>query len=551
MVSPLDNNEINFNISFDESYDEDYMIVFDENSFSCKIISFDNLKTDSENGNDKINIPSSLSPEPTIGYFDDLDFFKGFENEFLAIVYNDLKSKSGPLNEPSVSSKHIDKFETSLSEYDENEQNILCLSDSFSNNPKTIKDNDDSIDITRLSGTHLLHRDLRHPWLRYQVDGLTDGMRKTPGDRLSMVCAGDNGEALFTSHAWRTLFELDGARRRMTWRTFILALGLHFEEEMAEHGFEAYYSGSERVIPDKGDLRDYWIEISSDKDFLGLAPSYVHIRDPMRRLCHRMLACSISGRGHGAEKVVGVDLFYLWTMDRRTAKAAAAGALGAAEGAPTADECAQAVPAPVKAPQPPPPLQIKIVELEKVLTQNTKDFDDVKLELPNITAKFEAYFEKLENTKVVLERQLAHKTDDSKVEKDQFLKEINHLRTQLENLKGKSVETKFDKPSISGKPPSDKLLINSQISKSWFTPKVVMQKDYSTPVTAQSLSKNEKDHLLKRIASLESKLASQDIRSCQKKYHELRTSYNALKVKFDSSNRKKGKIMFSTYQNLK
>ncbi|GJW14557.1 hypothetical protein Tco_0018690 [Tanacetum coccineum] len=63
-------------------------------------------------------------------------------------------------------------------------------------------------------------------------------------------------------------------------------------------------------------------------------------------------------------------------------------------------------------------LQTKIVELEKVLTQQTKDFNDVKLELSNRTAKFEAYFEKLEKTKVVLERQLAYKVDDSKAEKD-------------------------------------------------------------------------------------------------------------------------------------
>ncbi|GKE30372.1 hypothetical protein Tco_1445756 [Tanacetum coccineum] len=66
-----------------------------------------------------------------------------------------------------------------------------------------------------------------------------------------------------------------------------------------------------------------------------------------------------------------------------------------------------------------------------------------------------------------------------------------------------------------------------------------MQKDLSKPVTAQSLPKNEKDQILKRIAYLESKLASQDIRSCQKEYHELRTLYNALKVKFDSLNRKR------------
>ncbi|GJS55468.1 hypothetical protein Tco_0628830 [Tanacetum coccineum] len=190
-------------------------------------------------------------------------------------------------------------------------------------------------------------------------------------------------------------------------------------------------------------------------------------------------------------------------------------------------------------------LLTKFVELEKVLTQQTKYFNDVKLELSNITAKFEVYFEKLEKTKVVLERQLARKVDDSKAEKDQFLKEINHLRTQLENLKGKSVQTKFDKHSILGKPPADKLLINSQISKSWFTPKVDVQKSLSKPVTTQSLPKNEKDQLLKRIAYLESKLASQDIRSCQKEYHELRTSYNALKVKFDSLNRQKWNINVS------
>ncbi|GJV72781.1 hypothetical protein Tco_1492776 [Tanacetum coccineum] len=95
----------------------------------------------------------------------------------------------------------------------------------------------------------------------------------------------------------------------------------------------------------------------------------------------------------------------------------------------------------------------KVIHLEKIIAQKSKDFDDVNLELSNRTAKFEAYFEKLEKMKVVLERQLARKVDDSKAEKDQFLKEINHLRTQLENLKGKRVETKFDNSLILGKPP--------------------------------------------------------------------------------------------------
>ncbi|GJZ20568.1 retrovirus-related pol polyprotein from transposon TNT 1-94 [Tanacetum coccineum] len=80
--------------------------------------------------------------------------------------------------------------------------------------------------------------------------------------------------------------------------------------------------------------------------------------------------------------------------------------------------------------------QIKIDELEKVLTQQTKDFNAVKLELSNRTAKFEAYFEKLEKTKVVLERKLARKVDDSKAEKGSILDtDINHLKNSIENLK--------------------------------------------------------------------------------------------------------------------
>ncbi|GJR86300.1 reverse transcriptase domain-containing protein [Tanacetum coccineum] len=269
--------------------------------------------------------------------------------------------------------------------------------DMVENFMEVFKDNFLVFDIAPLP-----HRDLRHMWLRYQVDGSNEGILHSYEQRLEMIWG-----ALFTSHAWRRLFEvmgplvrefileflstcgmsdtemgldvadtlcfqLGGARRRMTWRQFILALGLHSEEETAEPG-----------------------------DFLGPALSYVHIRDLVRRLCHRMIVCSIFCRGQGAEKVTGVDLFYLRTMDRGTANvpyllaqnlfhhaegrksgarlsrgtslgvwrlilawvapgperqhATAVGAPGAVEGAPAADEGAQAVPALVQAPQPPPP----------------------------------------------------------------------------------------------------------------------------------------------------------------------------------------------------
>ncbi|GJW96789.1 hypothetical protein Tco_0178597 [Tanacetum coccineum] len=87
------------------------------------------------------------------------DFFKDFENEFPAIGYNDaLTSKSYFLTEPTVSSQHIDGFnlkdETSLSECDEKEQNVLNFNDLFPfnvihpNDSKSNKDNDDDkVDI--------------------------------------------------------------------------------------------------------------------------------------------------------------------------------------------------------------------------------------------------------------------------------------------------------------------------------------------------------------------------------------------------------------------
>ncbi|GJR97497.1 hypothetical protein Tco_0269671 [Tanacetum coccineum] len=128
-VSSLNNDEIDFRISFDESDNEDCTVIFNKKSFSYKIIYVNDIKTDLENDNDKVNMPFLPSPEPTVSYFDDLDFFKDFDNEFLAIVYNDaLTSKSNFLTEPTISIQHIDEFnlkdETSLSGCDEEEQNV-------------------------------------------------------------------------------------------------------------------------------------------------------------------------------------------------------------------------------------------------------------------------------------------------------------------------------------------------------------------------------------------------------------------------------------------
>ncbi|GJX47633.1 hypothetical protein Tco_0272823 [Tanacetum coccineum] len=137
-VSPLNDNKIDFRISFDESDDEDYMTIYDKKSFSYKIIYVDDLKTDSENDNDKVNMPSF--PKPTVSYYNDLDYFKDFEKEFTAIVYNDaLTSKLDFLTEPT-------------------EENALFFNDLFPFNliypddSKSDKDNDDDkIDIKQPS----------------------------------------------------------------------------------------------------------------------------------------------------------------------------------------------------------------------------------------------------------------------------------------------------------------------------------------------------------------------------------------------------------------
>nr|GEZ16209.1 hypothetical protein [Tanacetum cinerariifolium] len=132
---------------------------------------------------------ATFSREPTT--------FKNSENEFRTIVYNDLKSKSDPLNEPSrlemIWGRPVNRVHV--------------------------------LDFARL----------------------TDGMRQTVGDRLSTMYVGDDGEALFTSHAWRRLLKVRGPRR-MTWRQFILALGFHFEEELMDASGRTYQAFDSTLV---------------------------------------------------------------------------------------------------------------------------------------------------------------------------------------------------------------------------------------------------------------------------------------------------------------
>ncbi|GJV78087.1 hypothetical protein Tco_1509671 [Tanacetum coccineum] len=276
-VCPPNENKVDFRISLDESDDEDYTVIFDENLFLYKIISVNDLKMDS--GNDK-----PFTPNHTVDYFGDLDYFKDFENEFPSIIYNDgLTSKSDLEIKPLVSSERIDEFnlidEVSLSEYDEE----------ISLEGDEITHGENGLSETNMAP--LLDADQRHPWLRYQIEEYTEGIRhriespETRQDlavRLRMVYSGEGHKRwgwMLRIHyvfSWEVLgggWHGGGVRRRMAWRQFILALGLHMEQEMAEA-----------------------------RDFLGPAHFYVLIRDPVKRLCHRMIAYGISGRGGEEEQ---------------------------------------------------------------------------------------------------------------------------------------------------------------------------------------------------------------------------------------------------------
>ncbi|GKD83438.1 hypothetical protein Tco_1350277 [Tanacetum coccineum] len=92
-----------------------------------------------------------------------LRFFKDFENEFPTIVYNAQTSKLDLLTEPILNPQHINEFnlkdETSLSECNEEEQNVLNFNNLFyfnviyPNDSKSDKDNDDDkVDIEHSSG---------------------------------------------------------------------------------------------------------------------------------------------------------------------------------------------------------------------------------------------------------------------------------------------------------------------------------------------------------------------------------------------------------------
>ncbi|GKA89876.1 hypothetical protein Tco_0811688, partial [Tanacetum coccineum] len=197
-------------------------------------------------------------------------------------------------------------------------------------------------------------RDQRHQYCRFKGLEYSEGNIADFEERMLMEHRDAQGQSVFTSHAWRRLFEVRGPLVH----ELILELFSTFrfgETVLDLDTIGGVTAKSARQIPDKADLSAYSRGISSEGDFLGITPSYTTIRDPMLRLCHRLITCIIAGRSQAPDKICDkLDDTWAWVAPGPERQSdAAAGALEVAEGAPDVDEGAQAVAAPVQAPQPP------------------------------------------------------------------------------------------------------------------------------------------------------------------------------------------------------
>ncbi|GJV11871.1 retrovirus-related pol polyprotein from transposon TNT 1-94 [Tanacetum coccineum] len=111
----------------------------------------------------------------------------------------------------------------------------------------------------------------------FDFRGFPDLMAKGVSGRMLMEHRDEAGVSVFTSRSWRRMLDIRGP--------LVHELILEF--------FSTFRFGQAIL----------------DLDTLGT------LQDPILRLCHRLIACSIVGRSQAPEKVTVMDLFYLRGMD--------------------------------------------------------------------------------------------------------------------------------------------------------------------------------------------------------------------------------------------
>ncbi|GKA55754.1 hypothetical protein Tco_0754826 [Tanacetum coccineum] len=141
----------------------------------------------------------------------------------------------------------------------------------------------DDKDYTIIYMAPLPPREQRYPFLRYQGLEYTDADIANFEERMRMELRDDAGVVVFTSRAWGRLFDTRGPLVRELILEFLSTLRFG--------------------------------EVLLDLDAPGPPIYYTLIRDPVLRLCHRMMAHSIAERSQAPEKVTMTDLFYLRGLD--------------------------------------------------------------------------------------------------------------------------------------------------------------------------------------------------------------------------------------------
>ncbi|GJT68048.1 hypothetical protein Tco_1019528 [Tanacetum coccineum] len=126
----------------------------------------------------------------------------------------------------------------------------------------------------------------------FDFRGLPDLMAEGLSGRMQIEHGDAQGQSLFTSRAWRRLFDIRGP--------LVYELILEF--------FSTFRFGEVVLDLDTAEALQF-------QDFLGIALSYTSIRDLILRLCHRLIVYNITGRSQAPKKVTVTDLFYLRGMD--------------------------------------------------------------------------------------------------------------------------------------------------------------------------------------------------------------------------------------------
>ncbi|GKE10667.1 hypothetical protein Tco_1414218, partial [Tanacetum coccineum] len=189
---------------------------------------------------------------------------------------------------------------------------------------------------------------------RFYKDGAY--MKKLRRPRMLMEHRDAQDQSVFTSRAWRRLFEVRGplfqlgkAKRRISWREFILTMGLHTAGEIRPARFRTCWAESARQIPDKGDQSaPEKVTVTNLFYLIGMDVDSFNIPYLLARYLRRFASWRKQGAIIYREIVQDLPVIDIVELPDATT-----GALEVVEGAPDVNEGAQAVPAPVQAPQPP------------------------------------------------------------------------------------------------------------------------------------------------------------------------------------------------------